>query len=82
MTYISMHLNMFLYTSLTERSSKRTPRRKEIERRQQIDVERWLKNKFREGFATMREAFEAKDPKNDGSVGTGGLDIYLPYLTC
>jgi len=67
-----MHLYMLLYNSLTERSSKRTPRRKEIERRQQIDVERWLKNKFREGFATMREAFEAKDPKNDGSVRTRG----------
>lgn len=48
--------------------SKRTPRRKEVERRQQLDVERWLKNKFREGFANMREAFEAKDPKSEGSV--------------
>lgn len=58
--------------------SKRTPRRKEVERRQQLDVERWLKNKFREGFATMRESFEAKDPKNEGSVN---FDDFLDVLS-
>ena len=53
--------------SIVDRS-KRTPRRKEIERKQSLDVEKWLKNKFREGFANMREAFEFKDPKNTGTV--------------
>lgn len=57
--------------------SKRTPRRKEVERRQQLDVERWLKNKFREGFANMREAFEAKDTKSEGTVG---FDDFLEVL--
>ncbi|XP_045213857.1 EF-hand calcium-binding domain-containing protein 6-like isoform X3 [Mercenaria mercenaria] len=60
-----------------EQRSKRTPRRKEVERRNQLDIERWLKNKFREGFSTMRESFEAKDPKNEGSVG---FDDFLEVL--
>ena len=56
-----------IYFSFPGRS-KRTPRRKEIERKQSMDIERWLKNKFREGFANMREAFEFKDTKNTGTV--------------
>ena len=52
----------------TERSARRTPRKKEVERRQQLDIENWLKNKFREGFFNMREAFEDKDPERSGVV--------------
>lgn len=58
--------------------SKRTPRRKEIERKQSLDIEKWLKNKFREGFANMREAFEFKDPKNTGTVP---FDDFLEVLS-
>ena len=47
---------------------KRTPRKKEIERKQQLNIENWLKNKFREGFFSMREAFENKDPDKSGVV--------------
>ncbi|XP_052263112.1 EF-hand calcium-binding domain-containing protein 6-like isoform X2 [Dreissena polymorpha] len=65
------------FKELSKRSTKRTPRRKEIERRNQLDVERWLKNKFREGFSTMREAFEAKDAKSEGNVG---FDDFLEVL--
>lgn len=48
----------------------RTPRRKEIERKQQLDVERWLKDKFREGFYSMRKKFEEKDTEKNGIVST------------
>ncbi|XP_052785640.1 EF-hand calcium-binding domain-containing protein 6-like isoform X2 [Mya arenaria] len=65
------------FKQLEQRSNKRTPRRKEVERRHQLDVERWLKNKFREGFSTMREAFEAKDTKSDGTVN---FDDFLEVL--
>lgn len=51
-------------------SSNRTPRKKEIERKQSLDIERWLKNKVREGCHQMQEAFEAKDPKNSGVVSS------------
>lgn len=61
----------------SDRSNKRTPRRKEIERKQSLDIERWLKNKFREGFMTMREAFEQKDTKNEGQVS---FDEFLDIL--
>ena len=51
-----------------DRSEKRTPRRKEMERKHQLDVERWLKDKFREGFFSMRKAFEDKDSEKNGIV--------------
>ncbi|RUS88431.1 hypothetical protein EGW08_003827 [Elysia chlorotica] len=59
------------------RGSRRTPRKKEVERRQQLDVENWLKNKFREGFFNMREAFEDKDPERSGVVN---FDAFLEVL--
>ena len=34
-----------------------------------LNIERWLKKKFREGFATMKVAFEKEDEKNEGMVG-------------
>ncbi|XP_056017223.1 EF-hand calcium-binding domain-containing protein 6-like isoform X8 [Ostrea edulis] len=58
-------------------SSNRTPRKKEIERKQSLDIERWLKNKFREGCHQMQEAFEAKDPSNTGVVS---FDDFLEVL--
>lgn len=58
-------------------SSNRTPRKKEIERKQSLDIERWLKNKFREGCHQMQEAFEAKDPTNSGVVS---FDVFLEVL--
>lgn len=63
--------------SETGGNSNRSPRRKEIERKQSLDVERWLKNKFREGLHNMREAFEAKDEKNAGVVA---FDDFLEVL--
>lgn len=59
-------------------SSNRTPRKKEIERKQSLDIERWLKNKFREGCHQMQEAFEAKDPTNSGVVS---FDVFLEVLS-
>ena len=52
-----------------DRSEKqRTPRRRELERKQQLDVERWLKEKFREGFFSMRKEFEDRDTEKKGIV--------------
>ena len=48
--------------------SGRTPKRKEAERQRSLDIERWLKGKFREGFVKMRDCFEACDTKKTGSV--------------
>jgi len=73
----------------TERSERRTPRKKEVERRQQLNIENWLKNKFREGFFAMREAFEDNDPSKSGVVsfdkfcetlGNFGLKMEKPLL--
>lgn len=52
----------------SDRSERRTPRRKELERKQQLDVERWLKEKFREGFFQMRKEFEDRDSDKKGVV--------------
>ena len=48
--------------------SKRPLRKKEQDRQRSMDVERWLKNKFREGFQEMRKAFEDHDKDNSGMV--------------
>ena len=46
-----------------------TPKkRKEEERKRSLDIERWLKNKFREGFKNMRAEFESLDKGNAGMV--------------
>ncbi|XP_059167514.1 EF-hand calcium-binding domain-containing protein 6-like [Physella acuta] len=65
-------------TSERESPGKRTPRKKEIERQQQLNIENWLKNKFREGFFNMREAFEDKDPERKGLVS---FDDFIDVLT-
>ncbi|CAL1548413.1 unnamed protein product [Lymnaea stagnalis] len=61
----------------SDQAEKRSPRKKEVERRQQLNVEIWLKNKFREGFFNMREAFEDKDPERKGFVS---FDDFIEIL--
>lgn len=50
------------------RSEPRSPRKLEKERKQQLDVERWLKNKFREGFSDMKHAFMELDQNKTGRI--------------
>lgn len=58
-------------------SPGRTPKKKEVERKQSLDIERWLKSKFREGCANMREVFLSKDAKNSGLVRIMSFRGYL-----
>ena len=58
-----------LFVFSPDRAS-RTPRRKEVERKMQINIEHWLKEKFREGFFSMREQFESKDTEKKGIVSS------------
>jgi hypothetical protein len=46
-------------------------RKYEIERQKSLDVEKWLKNKFREGCRAMKEKFEHFDTEKRGIVSTG-----------
>jgi hypothetical protein len=48
-----------------------------MERRQQLDIERWLKEKFREGFFNMRKCFEEKDTEGKGIVSYVSMIIIL-----
>nr|XP_014431685.2 EF-hand calcium-binding domain-containing protein 6-like [Pelodiscus sinensis] len=41
----------------------------EWERKASLDIEKWLKDKFREGFRNMKEEFEKYDPRKRGKVG-------------
>lgn len=50
------------------RHQSRPPRKLETERKQQLDVERWLKNKFREGFSDMKHAFMELDQNKTGRI--------------
>ena len=50
------------------RAEPRSPRKLEVERRQQLDIERWLKNKFREGFSDMKHAFMEVDLDKTGRL--------------
>ena len=43
--------------------SSRPMRKKEAERQRSLDIERWLKSKFREGFTQMKANFEKADEK-------------------
>lgn len=45
-----------------------SPRKKEVDRQRSVDIEKWLKNKFREGFISMKAAFEAADAASKGTV--------------
>ena len=46
----------------------RSPRKLERERQRSLDVERWLKRKFREGFSEMKHAFQEVDVDKTGRV--------------
>ena len=46
----------------------RSPRRLESERLHSLDVERWLKKKFREGCSEMKHAFQEIDLDRTGRV--------------
>ena len=45
-----------------------SPRKLEAERKHSLDVERWLKNKFREGLSDMKHAFMEVDLDRIGKV--------------
>ncbi|KAE8629793.1 hypothetical protein XENTR_v10000593 [Xenopus tropicalis] len=40
----------------------------EWERKASLSIEKWLKDKFREGFRSMKEEFEKHDPQGTGKV--------------
>ncbi|KAM8938835.1 EF-hand calcium-binding domain-containing protein 6-like [Pelodytes ibericus] len=40
----------------------------ELQRKASLSIEKWLKDKFREGFRNMREKFEEHDPHRTGKV--------------
>ncbi|KAG9479862.1 hypothetical protein GDO78_011737 [Eleutherodactylus coqui] len=42
--------------------------RAELERKASLSIEKWLKDKFREGFRSMKEEFERHDPQRIGKV--------------
>ena len=46
----------------------RSPRKLESERLHSLDVERWLKKKFREGCSDMKHAFQEIDLDRTGRV--------------
>ena len=50
------------------RDDTSSPRKLEVERKQSLDVERWLKRKFREGFSDMKHAFMELDLDRIGKV--------------
>lgn len=61
---------------LSTASSSRSLRPSEIERKTSIDIERWLKDKFREGFKSMKKEFKKGDRKNTGKVEMGRETLY------
>lgn len=46
----------------------------ELERKASLNIERWLKDKFREGFRSMKGEFEKYDPHRIGKVGKIGSE--------
>lgn len=52
----------------SEKEETRSPRRLESERSHSLDVERWLKKKFREGCSDMKHAFHEVDLDRTGRV--------------
>jgi len=49
-------------------STGRSLRPSESQRRTSIDIEKWLKNKFRQGFQEMRAEFRRGDQEKTGKV--------------
>ena len=52
----------------SSRDEASSPKKLEVERKQSLDVERWLKRKFREGFSDMKYAFMELDLDRIGKV--------------
>lgn len=50
------------------REGPSSPRKLEVERKQQLDVERWLKRKFREGCSDIKHGFMELDIDRTGRV--------------
>ena len=50
------------------REESSSPKKLEVERKHSLDVERWLKRKFREGFSDMKHAFMELDLDRIGKV--------------
>merc|ERR1712002_823544 len=49
-------------------NSSRGLKPREVERNISISIEKWLKNKFREGFKALRAEFKREDTQNTGKV--------------
>ncbi|XP_071952395.1 EF-hand calcium-binding domain-containing protein 6-like [Antedon mediterranea] len=49
-------------------SPRRTLKKSEVDRAKSLDVENWLKNKFREGFKKMKKEFSNRDPQGTGEI--------------
>ncbi|XP_015764161.1 PREDICTED: EF-hand calcium-binding domain-containing protein 6-like [Acropora digitifera] len=61
-------LGIAMRDSSTRDEGINSPRKLEMERKQSLDVERWLKRKFREGFSDMKHAFMELDLDRIGQV--------------
>ena len=53
---------------ITAANAGRPFKKKENDRQRSLDIERWLKKKFREGFANMKTNFEELDTAKTGMV--------------
>ena len=56
------------FHSLLGQPESRGLRKKEAERQRSLNIERWLKDKFREGFLQMKQMFQTHDPQKTGTV--------------
>ncbi|XP_033124539.1 EF-hand calcium-binding domain-containing protein 6-like [Anneissia japonica] len=54
--------------SETRTSPRRSPRKAEVDRAKSLDVEKWLKDKFREGFKKMKKEFVNLDTQRTGEI--------------
>ncbi|KAG8592119.1 hypothetical protein GDO81_000416 [Engystomops pustulosus] len=63
---ISMEEEEFIRLSPVVQSREMS--RAELERKASLNIEKWLKDKFREGFRSMKEEFERHDPQRIGKV--------------
>ena len=43
-------------------------RKNEVDRQRSLNIERWLKDKFREGYLSMKTTFEKADEGHSGKV--------------
>ncbi|XP_063776809.1 EF-hand calcium-binding domain-containing protein 6-like isoform X3 [Pseudophryne corroboree] len=57
-----------LSTGISTKGQLREMSRAELERKASLSIEKWMKDKFREGFRSMKEEFEKHDPQRIGKV--------------